>query len=163
MNYDLIIQNALIASNKQNSEPTNPTDIGVLNGQISAIGDLSSSSATTTFDADGQLVCPGFTESHIHLDKACILDRCCIQEGTLSEAVEQTSDAKEKFTFDDVYERASRVVQMAIKQGTMYLRSFVETDPKTDLISFDADISHMVILMSITYAIGLTIGRRKYQ
>jgi uncharacterized membrane protein YhiD involved in acid resistance len=32
-----------------------------------------------------------------------------------------------------------------------------------DLISFDADISHMVILMSITYAIGLTIGRRKYQ
>ena len=32
-----------------------------------------------------------------------------------------------------------------------------------DLIGFDADISHMVILMSITYAIGLTIGRRKYQ
>ena len=32
-----------------------------------------------------------------------------------------------------------------------------------DLISLDADISHMVILMSITYAIGLTIGRRKYQ
>lgn len=138
MNYDLIIQNALISSNKQNSEPTKPTDIGVLNRQISAIGDLDSSSATTTFDADGQLVCPGFTESHIHLDKACILDRCCIQEGTLSEAVEQTSAAKEKFTFDDVYERASQVVQMAIKQGTMHLRSFVETDPKTDLISFDA-------------------------
>lgn len=32
-----------------------------------------------------------------------------------------------------------------------------------NLISFDAEISHMVILMGITYAIGLTIGRRKYQ
>ena len=119
MTYDLIIQNARIASMNPDSQPDNPTDIGVSNGLISAIGDLSRSSAHDTFDAEGQLVCPGFTESHIHLDKACILDSCCIQEGTLAEAVEQTSQAKENFTFDDVYERASRVVRMAIKQGIL--------------------------------------------
>ena len=29
-----------------------------------------------TIDVDGRLVAPGFVETHIHLDKSCILDRC---------------------------------------------------------------------------------------
>ena len=38
-------------------------------------------------DCGGYLACAGFVDSHIHLDKALILDRCPICEGTLAEAV----------------------------------------------------------------------------
>jgi hypothetical protein len=33
----------------------------------------------------------------------------------------------------------------------------------SNLISFDAEISHLVILMGLTYGAGIFIGRRKYQ
>lgn len=121
-------------------------DIGVRYGKVvslespSEVHTVSSQGnrAHVIYDAAGQWVCSGFYESHIHLDKACILDRCNIEEGTLDEAVEQTGNAKKNFTEVDVFDRASRVVEMAIKKGTMGLRTFVETDPKTGLRSFEA-------------------------
>jgi hypothetical protein len=33
----------------------------------------------------------------------------------------------------------------------------------TNLIPFDAEISHVVMLLSVTYLVGIFIGRRKYQ
>ena len=45
-------------------------------------------------DCGGYLACAGFVDSHIHLDKALILDRCPICEGTLAEAVRLTATAK---------------------------------------------------------------------
>ena len=33
----------------------------------------------------------------------------------------------------------------------------------TNLIGFDAEISHLVILMGLTYGVGVFAGRRKYQ
>ena len=33
----------------------------------------------------------------------------------------------------------------------------------TNLIAFDAEISHLVIVIGLTYGIGVLIGRRKYQ
>lgn len=134
---DLLIKNAVI------NEYENPVNIYVADGiicKIASVGtsELGNDEVTEVYDAAGHFVCSGFFESHIHLDKACILDRCTIEEGTLKEAVSETSQAKKNFTEDDVIDRASRVVEMAIKKGTMGLRTFVETDPKTDLRSFKA-------------------------
>ncbi|WP_430736954.1 hypothetical protein [Psychrobacter sp. VH5] len=64
----------------------------------------------------GNFVCGSFYDSHIHLDKACILDRCTIEQGNLEEAVEETGKAKEAFTEAGVYARTSRVIEMAIKK-----------------------------------------------
>lgn len=33
----------------------------------------------------------------------------------------------------------------------------------TNLIAVDAEISHLVILIGLTYGVGITLGRRKYQ
>ena len=130
--FDLVITNAIIeGSNKA-------LNIGVVNGKIVAVGEFAFAKAEKIYDASNQFICSGFYESHIHLDKACILDRCTIEEGTLDEAVSETGKAKKEFTEDDVFERASRVVEMAIKKGTMGLRTFVETDSKTNLRSFEA-------------------------
>lgn len=90
------------------------------------------------YDAQGNFVCAGFYESHIHLDKACILERCSLEKGDLEEAVAETGAAKEAFSEADVLARASKVIEMAIKKGTVGLRTFVETDAKTQLRSFNA-------------------------
>lgn len=137
--FDLVIKDAIIRPQAE------PVCIGVLNGRVTAILQRSDvqveqmlSEAKKVYDAAEHWLCSGFYESHIHLDKACILERCSIEEGTLDEAVSETGKAKKEFTEKDVYERASRVVEMAIKKGTMGLRTFVETDPKTELRAFNA-------------------------
>jgi len=91
-----------------------------------------------TLDLHGQLMMPGLIETHIHLDKACIMQRCHLQEGTLAEAVTQTRAAKAEFTEDDVYQRGAQVLDKAIVQGTTHMRTHVELDPQIGLTGFNA-------------------------
>lgn len=104
-------------------------DIGVADGRIAVMAPNLRFDAPAR-DAAGRFVFPGFVDCHIHLDKASILDRCTICEGTLAEAVRETAVAKAAFTEDDVCERASRLVEKAVLQGTTTLRTFVEVDPR---------------------------------
>jgi cytosine deaminase len=91
-----------------------------------------------TLDLQGQLMMPGLIETHLHLDKACIMQRCQLHEGTLAEAVAQTRAAKAEFTEDDVYRRGARVLDKAIVQGTTHIRTHVELDPQIGLTGFNA-------------------------
>ena len=75
-------------------------------------------------------------ESHIHLDKSCILDRCKSRQGTLAEAIAEVAAAKRGFTEEDVYRRARRTLEKSILQGTMRMRSHVEVDPRSALTAF---------------------------
>ncbi|PRH85912.1 amidohydrolase [Labrys okinawensis] len=129
---DLLIRNARLPTSEE------PVDLAIRSGSIAAIGRELRGEAVEIVDAEGALACGGFVDSHIHLDKACILDRCRICEGTLAEAVRETARAKASFTEADVYARAARVVEQAIMQGTMAMRSFVEVDPRAGLRSFEA-------------------------
>ena len=105
-----------------------------------------------TFDLRGQLVMPGLIETHIHLDKACIMQRCHLQEGTLAEAVAQTRAAKAGFTEDDVYRRGAQVLDKAIVQGTTHMRTHVELDPQIGLIGF-----HAIRRLQADYAWAITL------
>ena len=89
-------------------------------------------------DVGGRLVLPGFVESHIHLDKACILDRCRSEEGTLAEAIREVSAAKRAFTVDDIHARAVRTLEKCILQGTTRMRTHLEVDPVIGIKSIDA-------------------------
>ncbi|MEX6508866.1 amidohydrolase family protein [Jiella sp. M17.18] len=129
--FDFVLRDARIAGR------TEPVDIGVSAGTIAAIAPALPDGPPER-SADGRFVCTGFTETHIHLDKAGILDRCPICEGTLQEAVRLTAAAKAGFAADDVHARAKRVVEKAITHGTLRMRSFVETDPRAGLRSFEA-------------------------
>lgn len=91
-----------------------------------------------TLDLAGQLVLPGLIETHLHLDKACILHRCQLKDGTLNEAIQQTTAAKANFTQADIYQRAERVLQMAMTHGTTHIRTHVEIDPTIGLKGFYA-------------------------
>ncbi|HWV10954.1 MAG TPA: amidohydrolase family protein [Pseudomonas sp.] len=91
-----------------------------------------------TLDLDGKLLLPGLVETHIHLDKACIMQRCQLEEGTLAEAIAQTRAAKAEFTEADVYARGAQVLEKAIAQGTTHMRTHVEIDPQIGLTGFHA-------------------------
>jgi cytosine/creatinine deaminase len=131
MSFDLVIGNVRFAGQRT------PMDIGIKAGRIAAIAARIENDAPRQ-DADGAFAFGGFVESHIHLDKACILDRCSICEGTLAEAVSETARAKAQFTEEDVYARASRVLEKAILHGTNSVRTFVEIDPRAGFRSFEA-------------------------
>ena len=112
------------------------TDIGIKNGKIVAIQpDLAAQGET--IDVGGRLVSSGFVETHIHLDKSCILDRCTSDRGDLEEAIGQVASAKKAFTPDDVRARATRTLEKAILQGTTHMRTHLEVDPVVGLRSFE--------------------------
>ncbi|NDW03418.1 amidohydrolase family protein [Jiella pacifica] len=129
--FDFILRQARIDGHGE------PADIGVFNGRIVAI-EAALPQGGPERPADGRFVCTGLVDAHIHLDKAGILGRCPICEGTLQEAVLLTAGAKADFTQEDVYARAETVLHAAIVNGTMAMRSFVETDPRVGLSSFEA-------------------------
>jgi cytosine/creatinine deaminase len=130
--YDLIIRNVRI------DDQASTVDIAIKDQVIAAIGPGLRCNAVKDFDAGGAYAFGGFIETHIHLDKACILDRCTLCAGTLTEAVQQTAQAKSGFTESDVYSRAAKVVEKAIVAGTTHMRSFVEIDPRAGFRSFEA-------------------------
>lgn len=102
-------------------------DLGIAGTQIAAIApDLPSVAPET--DGVGGFAFPGFVDTHVHLDKACILDRCPAGD-SLPDAIAGVKRAKADFTEEDVSARASHVLQAAIGHGTTLMRSHVELDP----------------------------------
>ena len=130
---DLVIRDARILQHNE----LRPVDIGIAGGAIAAIESAIASDAPQ-WQAEGCLLVPGLIETHIHLDKTCILDRCRIEQGTVAEAVRQTAAAKRDFTPEDVYARGQRTLERCIAQGTMRMRSHVELDPGIGMIGFEA-------------------------
>lgn len=128
---DLVIANARLDGH------ASLMDVGIAGGRIAAIEPGIAADAPRE-DAGGRLLTRGLVDCHIHLDKAELLDRFTIVEGTLGEAVRETARLKAGFTVEDVHARASRVVERAILNGTMMLRTFVEVDPRAGLRSFEA-------------------------
>jgi cytosine/creatinine deaminase len=112
-------------------------DIGVAAGRIVEIAPRIDVDAPSE-ELDGKFVVAGFVETHIHLDKSCILDRCVARDGTLAEAIAAVAAAKRNFTEDDIYARGRQTLEKAILQGTMRMRTHVEVDPRVGLRGFHA-------------------------
>ena len=127
---------ALRLINARLPEQAELCELRIENGYF--VSHFSAGKTPTSLDLKGQLVLPGLLETHIHLDKACIMSRCQLQHGTLAEAVAQTRQAKAAFTEDDVYQRGAQVLEQAILQGTTHMRTHVEIDPQIGLIGLHA-------------------------
>lgn len=130
---ELIVRNARLSGSPEDP----PVDIGVNAGQIVAIEPNIAADAPV-FDAGGSLVCPGFVETHIHLDKSCIIDRCAPEDGRQANAVPRVAAVKSTFSVEDVYRRAARTLEKCIKHGTTRMRTHLELDGGVELRSFEA-------------------------
>jgi len=106
-------------------------------GAIVAVG-AGAPAARESLDLAGRLVTPGLVEAHIHLDKAFLDDRVRTTAGTLSEALQLSAHAKQSFTVDDIRARARRVLDLAVRAGTIAMRTHVEVDPIVGLAGMEA-------------------------
>jgi cytosine deaminase len=134
VSLDLVLRNARLAGVAANDGRL--VDIGIAGGRIVALA-TGLAAAGETLDLAGRLVSAGLIETHLHLDKTCILDRCRAEEGTLEEAVREVAAAKKGFTVEDVYARASRTLERAILHGTTHIRTHVEIDPGIGFTGLD--------------------------
>ncbi len=129
---DLIIRNARLFDRLSDG----PLDIGVEQGRIIAI-ERGISSEADVYDAKGYLVCPGLIETHIHLDKSRIIDRCAPQERSQLSPVKGVTPLKKSMSVEDVRTRAERTLEECIKHGTTRMRTQVEVDPGIGMRGFE--------------------------
>jgi cytosine deaminase len=130
---DLIVRNARLAG-----EPdAPPVDIGVAGGKIVAVQPGLPASGPS-YDADGRLTCGGLVETHIHLEKSRIADRCEPESGRQPMAMERVSAVKHTFTVEDAYRRSARTLEGCIKFGATRMRPHVELDGGVELRTFEA-------------------------
>ncbi len=129
---ELVLRNARVAGRGPAA-----VDVAVADGRIVAIGPALAERGARELDLSGRLLAPGLVETHLHLDKSCIMERCTSDRGTLEEAIAQVAAAKRRFTAEDVAARASRTLEKAILWGTTHIRTHVEVDPGIGLRGLD--------------------------
>jgi cytosine/creatinine deaminase len=131
---DFVIRNARPAEDT----PDRPTvDIGISGGRIAAIG-RSITAPAPAYDAKGCLACAGLVETHIHIDKSRIIDRCAPQPRKTLSPVTGVAPIKHTMTVEDTYKRAEKTLQECIVHGTTRMRTQVEVDPGIGMRGFDA-------------------------
>ena len=129
---DLIVRNARLADRSSGEL----IDIGVEQGRIVALEPALAGEAEV-YDAKGCLACPGLIETHIHLDKSRIIDRCAPQDRKTLSPVKGVSPIKESMSVEDVRTRAERTLQDCIKHGATRMRTQVEVDPAIGMLGFE--------------------------
>ena len=118
----LVLKNAKLRSGQV-------TNVVINQGLIVKLDSSNITDGDEVIDLKGKLLCPAFVDPHIHLDKVNILDVVRPNvSGTLTEAIEIIWEKKKTYTIEDIVERASKVIDKAISNGTLFLRSHVDID-----------------------------------
>jgi cytosine/creatinine deaminase len=128
-------------------------DIATDDGRIVAI-ERTLSAEGETYDARGCLVCPGLIETHIHLDKSRIIDRCAPAERHALSPVKAIAPLKKSMSVEDVRKRAERTLTECILHGTTRMRTQVEVDPGIGMRGFEAVAS---LIADFAWAIDIEI------
>ena len=135
MAFDLIVRNARLADGHAARATV---DIAVADGRIAAVAP-GISGARDIVDAAGRFVSPGLVESHFHLDKSRIVDRCAPQKDRrATDHMARTAAAKGSFTVEDIHARASATLEQCVLNGVALMRTHIEVDPNVGLHGFDA-------------------------
>ena len=113
-------------------------DILVRDGRIARIAERIDAGATEVIDVGGKLVLPGFVETHIHPDKAFIADRTQGLRAGGPTAQTLVAELKKTFTVDDIYQRARKVMELAVRHGCTSMRAHVEIDSFVELRGVEA-------------------------
>src|SRR5713226_410077 len=130
---DLVVKNARLLDRPADGE----LEIAIADGRIVAIG-KELGEAAEVYDSGGRLVCAGLIETHIHLDKSRIIDRCPLPTGRRVNPVTMTAPVKKDFTVEDVRARAEATLRECLVNGATRMRTQVEIDPAIGLRGFEA-------------------------
>lgn len=137
MELDILITNARTRSSEDDL-----LDIGIHDGRMIKIGQISNARAVSTIDAGSRLVTESFVNGHLHLCKVYTLTMAgedalgAYTSGTMGaamEAVEQASRVKEHYDESWIIENVRKAVNLAIRYGNTHIRAFADTDTKAGL------------------------------
>lgn len=147
-------------------DTTKRWDIHIADGKV--ISRAESPSSSTSLPS---LLLPPLCHPHIHLDKAFILT--CNQApstshpdysdllpttGDFQEALANTSAAKARFTYDNLYLRGSQLLAESYGRGVTSMRVFVEVDHVVELSNLEAaiqlkkDFAHLIYVQICVFA-----------
>src|SRR5919202_5001075 len=98
---DLIVRGAQLADRPRGEL----VDIGVEAGRIVAVAPRLDAE-TRIHEAAGRLTCAGLIETHIHLDKSRLLERCPAEPGRIINPVRYVEPFKKDISEEDIYRRA---------------------------------------------------------
>lgn len=118
-----------------------PVDIAVDGGRITAIEPAIGATAERVIEAGGRAAVPGFLEPHLHLDKAFLHRRMPARSGTLEEAIRLTGILKARQEREDVLARSRRVLDMALTAGTLAIRAQPDVDVIQGLIGVETALT----------------------
>lgn len=115
--------------------------IGIRDGHIAWLGaaEAAPEAAVKTLDLAGDLLCPGFVDGHIHLDKTFL--------GTDWQPHIPCTSIRERIALEKrilaqlpvpIAERAAVLVELALGQGSTALRTHVDIDPDVGLTNLEA-------------------------
>lgn len=147
---DLVLRSGLVAGRRQ--------DVAIRDGRIYRVAANVDPTGYEIVDVADKLVLPGFVESHIHPDKAFIADRTQGLQAEGPTAQTLVAELKKAFTVDDIYRRARRVLELAIRHGCTAMRAHVEVDGYVELRGVEAlrrlqaEFSGMLDLTLIAFA-----------
>ncbi|KAL8806664.1 MAG: hypothetical protein Q9182_001192 [Xanthomendoza sp. 2 TL-2023] len=107
---------------------------------------LISSLDPSILDGHNAFLCPSLCHPHIHLDKCFLLSDpkyadLPIQKGDFAEALSLTSEAKSRFSPDDLLRRGRWLVEESIAAGVTCMRAFVEVDATVRFKCLDAGMT----------------------
>src|ERR1044072_5170822 len=123
--FDYVIRNAHVPG----AAGGGTVDIGFSKGKIAAV-EPKLVADSPSYDAQGCLCCGGLVETHIHLDKSRIVDRCAPEPSRKDpNHMKRVQAVKSSFTVEDIYNRAKVTLEHCIKQGTTRIRTHAEIDP----------------------------------
>jgi cytosine/creatinine deaminase len=131
---DQVIRNARVAE----ATGQRLVDIGFRNGRIAAI-ERSIDVEAPAFDAQGCLCCAGLIETHIHLDKSRIIDRCAPEPSrSQPDHMRRVQAVKSTFTVEDIYQRGKQTLEACIKHGATRIRTHAEIDAPVGVKGLEA-------------------------
>lgn len=127
--FDLLIQQAMLPTGSL-------AQVAVQDGRISTIAPphLNLGTAKEVLNVQGNLLCPGFVDGHIHLDKT--FWGTPWQPHIPGETVRQRVEIEKQILrtiATPVEERAARLTERAIAQGTTLIRTHVDIHPEVGL------------------------------
>ncbi|MDX2212446.1 MAG: amidohydrolase family protein [Oculatellaceae cyanobacterium bins.114] len=127
--FDLLIQQAKLPDGSL-------AQVAVKDGCISAIAPLDQTLGTAkeVLDIQGNLLCPGLVDGHIHLDKT--FWGTPWQSHIPGDTVRQRVEIEKQMLREiktPVEERASHLIERAIQQGTTLIRTHVDIYPEVGL------------------------------
>jgi cytosine deaminase len=112
-------------------------DVAVERGRYVQISARVEAHGDVEIDAAGRVLIPGLVESHLHLEKAFVMDRQPNRSGTLVEAIAVTAALKPTFTREDIEARSRRVLKLLVGHGSTHVRAHAEFDPAQGFTGFD--------------------------